>query len=154
MPFGVVSGIGRGMGVLDGVVIVEGEGAVLVVNLGRHIVTNGDFVEYVRERRAFLKLLWGGLFIVVIGRMSSRKAMRAVAYYHDVQTVNTDWKMAAGRRSDHHIAACLPPPLPLSTSLAARGLMMSDDIDRQPRHQPLIGQSCTTDTALSCNRML
>jgi len=45
MPFGVVSGIGRGMGVLDGVVIVEGEGAVLVVNLGRHIVTNGDFVE-------------------------------------------------------------------------------------------------------------
>ena len=29
MPFGMVSGVGRGMGVLDGVVIVEGEGAVL-----------------------------------------------------------------------------------------------------------------------------
>ena len=29
MPFGVVSGVGRGLGVLDGVVIVEGEGAVL-----------------------------------------------------------------------------------------------------------------------------
>jgi len=29
---------------LDGVVIVEGEGAVLGVNLGRPIVTNGDFV--------------------------------------------------------------------------------------------------------------
>jgi len=26
MPFGMVSGVGRGMGVLDGVVIVEGEG--------------------------------------------------------------------------------------------------------------------------------
>ena len=29
MPFGVVSGVGQGMGVLDGVVITEGEGAVL-----------------------------------------------------------------------------------------------------------------------------
>ena len=35
----MVSGVGRGMGVLDGVVIVEGEGAVLEVNLGRPIVT-------------------------------------------------------------------------------------------------------------------
>jgi len=30
MPFGMVSGFGRGMGVLDGVVIVEGQGAVLL----------------------------------------------------------------------------------------------------------------------------
>jgi len=44
MPFRVVSGVGRGMGVLDGVVIVEQKGAVLCVNLGRTIVTNGDFV--------------------------------------------------------------------------------------------------------------
>jgi len=29
MPFGIVSGVSRMMGVLDGVVIVEGEGAVL-----------------------------------------------------------------------------------------------------------------------------
>jgi len=29
MPFGAVSGVGREMGVLDGVMIVEGEGAVL-----------------------------------------------------------------------------------------------------------------------------
>ena len=34
MPFGMVNGVGRGMGVLDGVVIIEGEGAVLGVNLG------------------------------------------------------------------------------------------------------------------------
>ena len=44
MPFGMVSGVSRGIGVLTGVVIVEGEGAVLGVNLGRLIVTNGDFV--------------------------------------------------------------------------------------------------------------
>ena len=44
MPIGVVSGVGRGMSVLDGVVIVEQKGAVLCVNLGRTIVTNGDFV--------------------------------------------------------------------------------------------------------------
>ena len=42
MPFGVVSRVGRGMGVLDGVV-VEGKGAVLGVNLGRPVVTNGAF---------------------------------------------------------------------------------------------------------------
>jgi len=43
MPFGVVSGVGLGMGVLDGVVIVEREVAVSGVNLGRPIVTNGAF---------------------------------------------------------------------------------------------------------------
>ena len=42
MPFGVVSGVGRGMTVLDGVVIVEGKGS-FGVNLGRPIVTNGTF---------------------------------------------------------------------------------------------------------------
>ena len=36
MPFGMVSGVGRGMSVLDGVVIVEGEGQFWGV-------TNGDF---------------------------------------------------------------------------------------------------------------
>jgi len=44
MPFWMVSGVNRGMGVSDGVVIVEREGAVLGVNLRRSIVTNGDFV--------------------------------------------------------------------------------------------------------------
>ena len=43
MPFGVMSGVGRGMGVLDGVVIVEREGAVLEANFGRPIVANGAF---------------------------------------------------------------------------------------------------------------
>jgi len=52
MPFGVMSGVGRGMVVLDEVVIVEGEGAVLGANLGRPIVTNiGDalFPNYFGE---------------------------------------------------------------------------------------------------------
>jgi len=39
MPFGVVSGVGRGISVLDGAVIVEEEGTVLGLNL-----INGDFV--------------------------------------------------------------------------------------------------------------
>jgi len=37
----MVSGVGRGMSVLDGVVIVEVEWAVLGVNWGHPIVTNG-----------------------------------------------------------------------------------------------------------------
>jgi len=44
MPFGVVRGVSRGMGVLGVVVIIEGEGTVLGVNMGRPIVTNGDLV--------------------------------------------------------------------------------------------------------------
>ena len=43
MPFGVVSGIGREIGVLDGVVIVEGEGSVWGMKLRRPVVTNGAF---------------------------------------------------------------------------------------------------------------
>jgi len=46
MPFGVESGIIRGMGVLDGVGYHRREGAVLGVKLGRPIVTNGAFVAY------------------------------------------------------------------------------------------------------------
>jgi len=41
MPFWVVSRVGRGMGVLDGAQIVEGEGAVLRVNVGHPTVTIG-----------------------------------------------------------------------------------------------------------------
>ena len=42
MLFGVVSGVGRGMGVLDGVEIVEEERADFGVNVRHPIVTNGD----------------------------------------------------------------------------------------------------------------
>jgi len=43
MPFGMVSAVGRGMIVLDGVGYRRTEGAVLGLKLGRPIVTNGDF---------------------------------------------------------------------------------------------------------------
>jgi len=44
MPFRVVSGVGRGMSALNGDGVVEGQGAVLKVNVGHPIVTNGDSV--------------------------------------------------------------------------------------------------------------
>ena len=44
MLFGMVSEVGRGMGVLDGGGDHWREGAVLGVNLGWPIVTNGAFV--------------------------------------------------------------------------------------------------------------
>jgi len=44
MPFGMVSGWIESMGVLDWVVTVEWEGAVLGVNLGHPILTNENFV--------------------------------------------------------------------------------------------------------------
>jgi len=43
MPFGAVSGISRGMGVLDRGGYRQREGAVLGVKLGRPIVTNEAF---------------------------------------------------------------------------------------------------------------
>jgi len=42
MTFGVVSGVGRGVGVLDWAGDCPREGAILGVNLRRPIVTNGD----------------------------------------------------------------------------------------------------------------
>jgi len=44
IPFGMVSGVGRGMGALDGSGYRRREGAVLGVNLGHPIVTIGAFV--------------------------------------------------------------------------------------------------------------
>jgi len=44
MLFGVVSEVGQWVSVLDGVEIVKGEEAGLVVNVGHSVVTSGDFV--------------------------------------------------------------------------------------------------------------
>ena len=44
MPFALVSEVGRGMGVLDGVQIVGGKGSVLLVNVRQPIVPSGYFV--------------------------------------------------------------------------------------------------------------
>ena len=56
MPFRMVSGVGRGMGVLDGSGDRQKERDSFGVNVGRPI--DGHFVAYVRERRAVPKLLW------------------------------------------------------------------------------------------------
>jgi len=50
MPFGMVSGVSRMMGVFDGVVIVKVEEAVLGVNLGRPTVISGDYAEHCSAR--------------------------------------------------------------------------------------------------------
>ena len=49
MLFEVVSRAGRGMGVLDGVVMVEGKGQFWRVNLRRPIVTSAIFAMHSSE---------------------------------------------------------------------------------------------------------
>jgi len=62
MPFGVVSGVGRGMGLLDESEDRRREGALFKVNAGHPTVTNG--IVCVRGGDAALpKLLWDFLFI-------------------------------------------------------------------------------------------
>jgi len=58
MPFGVVSGVGRGMGVLDGVVIDEGKGQ-FGGEFGRPIVTNGMLLRSCAEVREPIQLSFG-----------------------------------------------------------------------------------------------
>ena len=55
----MMNGVGQGMGVLDGMVIVEGKGADLGVSLGRSIVTNGDFVAQFCEGDALFPNYFG-----------------------------------------------------------------------------------------------
>jgi len=62
MPFGMVSGVDRGIGL----VIVEREGAVLGVNVGRPIVTNGDFVEKLSYSNAFFPNYFGRTCSVMV----------------------------------------------------------------------------------------
>jgi len=59
MPFKVVSGVGRGIGVLDGVVIIRAEGAVLGVNVGRPIVTSGPLLHSCVEVHEPIELSFG-----------------------------------------------------------------------------------------------
>jgi len=61
VPFGVVRGVGRGMGVLDFGSDRQREGAVLGVNLRRPIVTNGDFVALLcRSASSDRVVVWSG----------------------------------------------------------------------------------------------
>ena len=63
MPFRVVSGVGRGRGVLYGVVIVKGEEAVLGVNVGHPI--RGVILCREGWRRGFSQITLGLLVIVL-----------------------------------------------------------------------------------------
>jgi len=76
MPFGTVSGVGRGMGVLDGVVIVEGEEAVSG-ELGASHLTNGLCDA------AVPKLLWA---VLVVSSSHSMKADNGL-YYSMIKTL-------------------------------------------------------------------
>jgi len=66
MPFGMMSGIGRGMGVFDGDGYRRRRRGRFGVNLGRRIVIMGAFFVVVRERHAHPKLLWGGLVVDIL----------------------------------------------------------------------------------------
>ena len=72
IPFGVVSEVGRGTGVLDGVVSVEEEGTVLGVNLGRPIVTSGAF----ETRSSQITLRTCFRFMSMFRRCDVRRALR------------------------------------------------------------------------------
>ena len=56
MPFGIMSGVGRGMGVLDRSGYRRRVGAVFGVNLGRPVVTNENLWRSCAEGRAAIEL--------------------------------------------------------------------------------------------------
>jgi len=59
MPFGMVSAVDRGMGVLDGDVYRRKKGAVLGVNLGRPVVIIGPLLRSCAEVREPIELSFG-----------------------------------------------------------------------------------------------
>ena len=79
MPFGMMSGVGQGMGVLDGGGDCWRRWGSFGVNVG-HPITSGDFVAYLFPAMrggdtALPKLLWHFLFLVVACNELSLKAM-------------------------------------------------------------------------------
>ena len=67
MPFGVVRGVGRRMGVLDGGGDRRRGRAVLRVNLGRPIVTNGAFATRSSQITLRTCFLYMTCFLLVLG---------------------------------------------------------------------------------------
>ena len=64
MPLEMVNGVSRGMGVLDGGSNLQREGAVLGVNLGCPIVTNGTLLCCCMRVMHSSRLLWEDLCYV------------------------------------------------------------------------------------------
>jgi len=77
MPFGVVSGVGRGTGVLDGVVIVQWEGAVFEVTLRRPIVTNVDILLQLCESDALFPNYFGEDFLFTAVKLLQRLRVKS-----------------------------------------------------------------------------
>jgi len=75
MPFGIIGGTGPGMRQVVGVKDRCTGGVLLGVNLGRAIVTNGDFTAYVCDSaatRSSSQISLGRLVILVINVFSVR----------------------------------------------------------------------------------
>jgi len=72
MPFGMVSGVGQRMGVLDGCGYRRRKGAVLAVNFGRPIVTNGDLATRLLPNYFGQYLFYGGTSHCVDLKVSSQ----------------------------------------------------------------------------------
>jgi len=66
MPFGMVSGVGQWMGVLDGGGDRRREMAVLGVNLGHPIVTNGTLLHSFARAMRSSQLTLRGLVLVLV----------------------------------------------------------------------------------------
>jgi len=85
MPFRVMRGVGWVMGVLDRVVVVEGQGGVLGGEFGAsHWNQWGHCWIVVHERRAVLKLLWGH----VISCVCSCTTSTSDKHHRSYQTVS------------------------------------------------------------------
>jgi len=67
MPFGTVSGVGRGMGVLDGGCDRRTGSGSFGVNLGRPVLTNGTLLHSCAEVRAAIELSFGEVIGVTPG---------------------------------------------------------------------------------------
>jgi len=103
MPFGVMNGVGRGMGVLDrGGDRRRGRG-ILGMNMGRSIVTNRDFVAVVQERRALPKRLWGG-FVFSAGRSRTKTRAHRKHSKRILSTCWTDVYKQTDRQTDKLVA--------------------------------------------------
>jgi len=81
MPFGVVSGVDREMGVLDGVMIIEGKGQFWGEFGTSHCSQWGLCCVVVRERCTVPKLLWRGLILSHV--VKTFIAHRANEHFHD-----------------------------------------------------------------------
>jgi len=93
-----VSGVGRRMGVLDGDNDRRREGAVLRVNLGRPIVTNGDFVAQLCDSDALFPN-----YSPVFGRVHQNAALETMSAIYCSKYRSTQLDCCRSAVSRRHI---------------------------------------------------